>query len=105
MKPPEYSTSRWLPARTSSHSGCNRAAISPAGWPLSYVTRIFASFLIISAGLVFAGASAKTPPNSVVRSGTDASAQSAAAIESAIKAKLARSKIGADHFKVHVQGG
>jgi hypothetical protein len=68
------------------------------------VIRIFV-YLSISAALAFGAASTKEPPKSVVRSGTGASAQSDAAIESAIKAKLARSKIGADHFKVHVQGG
>jgi BON domain len=40
-----------------------------------------------------------------VRNGTGVSAKGDAAIEAAIKAKLAKSKIGADHFQVRVQGG
>ncbi len=55
--------------------------------------------------LAFAGSTPKAPPKAAVRSGTGVSAQSDAAIESAIKAKLARSKIGKDKLKVHVQGG
>jgi hypothetical protein len=54
--------------------------------------------------LALASGSAKAP-SAAVRAGTGASAQSDAAIESTIKAKLARSKIGADGFKVRVQGG
>ncbi len=46
-----------------------------------------------------------TVPKAVQRSGAGVSAQGDAAIENAIKAKLAKSKIGADHFKVRVQGG
>ncbi len=55
--------------------------------------------------LTFGAATAKAPPQSSLRNGTGVSAQSDAAIESAIKAKLARSKIGKDKLKVRVQGG
>ena len=37
--------------------------------------------------------------------GAQASAQSDAAMEAAIRAKFAKSKIGTEHFQVHVQGG
>lgn len=43
-------------------------------------------------------------PKQVVKGGTQASA-SDAQIEATIRAKLAKSKIGADGFKVRVQGG
>lgn len=67
------------------------------------MTRFLIS-LILSAALALASSSAK-PAAAATRSGTGASAQSDAAIEGKIKAKLARSKIGADGFKVRVQGG
>jgi hypothetical protein len=67
------------------------------------VTRFLIS-LILGAALALASSSAK-PAATAARSGTGASAQSDAAIEGQIKAKLARSKIGADGFKVRVQGG
>ena len=55
--------------------------------------------------LVLAGAQTnKTPPSKPVASqGT--SSQEDKAIESAIRVKLAKSKIGQDGFTVHVQGG
>ena len=61
--------------------------------------------IILGATLAFPAAPANTPSKAAVRSGTGVSAQSDAAIESAIKAKLAKSKVGKDGFKVKVQGG
>lgn len=55
--------------------------------------------------MALAASPAKTPAKTAIRSGTGAAAQPDAAIESAIKTKLAKSKIGADGFKVKVQGG
>lgn len=66
--------------------------------------RILISFLV-AALLAFAGTPTATPAKSAVRNGTGVSAQTDAAIETAIKAKLSKSKIGADGFKVRVQGG
>src|SRR5229473_1016447 len=43
------------------------------------------------------------PPKAGAKAG--APAMSDAQIEATIRAKLAKSKIGADHFQVHVQGG
>jgi uncharacterized protein YqgV (UPF0045/DUF77 family) len=57
--------------------------------------------LIFGLALAFGG----SVPKSVQRSGTGVTAQNDAAIESAIRAKLAKSKISADNFKVRVQGG
>ena len=61
--------------------------------------------ILVGALIAFAASSTKTPAKSAVRSGTGASAQTDSAIESTIKAKLARSKIGKDGFKIRVQGG
>jgi BON domain len=61
--------------------------------------------IFLSAALAVAATPTKAPVKTAVRSGTGVSAQSDAAIESAIKAKLAKSKIGKDGFKVKVQGG
>jgi hypothetical protein len=68
------------------------------------VTRFIIS-VVLSSVLAFAAAPTKAPPKAAVRTGTGVSAQGDAAIESAIKIKLARSKIGKDNFKVRVQGG
>ena len=76
----------------------------PPGAYCIVVTKFLVS-LLVGAVLALASSTAKAPATAAVRSGTGASAQSDAAIESAIKAKLAKSKIGADGFKVHVQGG
>lgn len=65
------------------------------------MTRIFAC-LIASAVLAF---SASTPKTVAKPTQTQHSAQSDSQIEQTIKAKLAKSKVGADHFKVRVQGG
>ena len=59
----------------------------------------------MGAVVAWAGAAAKAPDKPLARSGAGVTAQSDALIESRIKAKLAKSKIGADGFKVHVQGG
>lgn len=55
---------------------------------------------MFAAAVAFSG-----PAKPSVRTGTGSSAKSDAAIENLIKAKLAKSKIGADHFTVRVQGG
>jgi hypothetical protein len=68
------------------------------------VTKFLIS-LLASAVLVVAATPSKAPVKAATRSGTGISAQSDAAIESTIKMKLARSKIGKDGFKVRVQGG
>lgn len=57
--------------------------------------------LLLSTVLACAG----SVPKSAARNGTGVSAQGDAAIENLIKTKLARSKIGADHFRIRVQGG
>jgi osmotically-inducible protein OsmY len=69
-----------------------------------HVTKLFISVLV-SCVLALAAADQKAPAKAAPRTGTGVSAQGDAAIESAIKMKLARSKIGKDKFKVHVQGG
>ncbi len=68
------------------------------------MTRIIFS-LILSALVAFSADVGKGAPKAVVRSGGGVSAQSDAVIEAAIRAKLAKSKIGKDGFKVRVQGG
>jgi hypothetical protein len=60
------------------------------------------AFVILTATLVCGAVPAKPQPK---KSGANISAQDDARIEQAIKAKLAKSKIGADHFTVRVQGG
>lgn len=63
-------------------------------------------FLTLTFAAVYAGTTAGTPgKTAVARTGAGVSAQSDAVIEATIKAKLAKSKIGADHFRVRVQGG
>ena len=60
----------------------------------------------IMLSLVFAASVAlAAPAKAPARTGTGSSATSDAAIENLIKTKLAKSKIGADHFTVRVQGG
>ncbi len=56
--------------------------------------------LSLASALAFSG-----PAKPPVRTGFGSSAASDAAIENTIKTKLAKSKIGADHFTVRVQGG
>lgn len=68
------------------------------------MTRIIFS-LILSALVALSANVGKGVPKAGTRSGSGVSAQSDAAIEAAIKAKLAKSKIGKDGFKIHVQGG
>jgi osmotically-inducible protein OsmY len=68
------------------------------------VSRFFLSILLSSV-LAFAAAPTKTTNKAAARPGTGISAQSDAVIESTIKAKLAKSKVGKDGFKVRVQGG
>lgn len=46
-----------------------------------------------------------TKPASAARAGMGTTAQADVEIEKKIREKLAKSKIGADHFQVHVQGG
>ena len=65
----------------------------------------FLTTLMIFASAALSADTGKAPAQVVARSGTGVPAQADAAIESAIKTKLARSKIGQDGFKVHVQGG
>jgi hypothetical protein len=57
---------------------------------------------ILISVLLYAGAPVKTAPKKAVGSST---AADDLRIEQAIKTKLAKSKIGADGFTVHVQGG
>lgn len=68
------------------------------------MTRIILT-LVLSALALFSADAGKGATKAAVRSGAGISAQSDASIEAAIKAKLAKSKIGKDGFKVHVQGG
>lgn len=68
------------------------------------MTRFLIS-LFLGAVLAIAASPSKTPVKATARTGDGASALSDATIESAIKTKLARSKIGKDGFKVRVQGG
>ncbi len=68
------------------------------------VTRIIIS-LLASVMLMTAATPSTTPAKVTTRNGTGMSAQSDAVIESTIKMKLAKSKIGKDGFKVRVQGG
>ncbi len=60
---------------------------------------------MIFALAAFSADTGKAPARVVARSGTGVPAQADAVIEATIKSKLARSKIGLDGFKVHVQGG
>lgn len=76
----------------------------PAAGAHSIIVTKYLISLVLGAVLAF-GANTAKPAITTARSGTGTSAQSDAAIESAIKAKLAKSKIGKDGFKVHVQGG
>ena len=55
--------------------------------------------LIASVVLAFAGAAAKPAAKGQYAAQTDAQ------IEQTLKTKLAKSKVGADHFKFRVQGG
>src|SRR5947209_17592452 len=57
---------------------------------------------ILLSCLVYAGSAVKTAPKGT---GAHSTAADDARIEQAIKAKLAKSKIGADGFTVRVQGG
>ncbi len=57
---------------------------------------------MLTAALVCGAVPAKPQPK---RSPGNISAQDDLRIEQTIKAKLAKSKIGLDHFTVHVQGG
>jgi len=64
--------------------------------------------LVVLAGLVATPFAAWPAPGAATRSSVTAAArpqQTDAQIESTIKAKLAKSKIGADGFKARVQGG
>lgn len=68
------------------------------------VTRIIISLL--ASAILMAAATPTTPPvKAATRSAIAGPVKSDAAIESTIKTKLAKSKIGKDGFKVHVQGG
>lgn len=55
--------------------------------------------LIASVGLAFSAAPVKTSPQGQYSAASDAQ------IDQTLKMKLAKSKIGADHFKYRVQGG
>jgi osmotically-inducible protein OsmY len=66
------------------------------------VLRIVAVALAASALLAQVHSKAPAPPAKAVKK---APVRSDAEIESAIKAKFAKSKINADHFQVRVQGG
>lgn len=68
--------------------------------------RLISSLFILSA-FIAAGAAPTPKPaaKTAAPRSSGAPALSDAQIENAIKAKLAKSKIGADHFKVRVQGG
>jgi hypothetical protein len=57
---------------------------------------------IVVCSLLSGGTPARTPPK---KAGGNITAADDRRIEETIKAKLAKSKIGADHFTVHVQGG
>lgn len=61
------------------------------------------NFLCLAASVVLAFAG--TPPAAKPAPKPPATAVSDAQIDATIKAKLAKSKIGADHFRFRVQGG
>jgi hypothetical protein len=65
------------------------------------------SFLLLLCAFIAARAAPAPKPTvkTAAPRSSSAPALSDAQIENAIKAKLAKSKIGADHFKVRVQGG
>lgn len=65
--------------------------------------RALAIFCIASAGLI--GQAVTTPPPKKAPAPAGTSAQQDRDIEAAIRAKLAKSKVGKDGFKVRVQGG
>ncbi|HZT36606.1 MAG TPA: BON domain-containing protein [Bryobacteraceae bacterium] len=68
--------------------------------------RLISFLLLICASLAAGAAPAPKPAvKTAAPRSSSAPALSDAQIENAIKAKLAKSKIGADHFKVRVQGG
>ena len=65
--------------------------------------RALAIFCIASAGLIGQAVTTAPPKKAPAPAGT--SAQQDRDIEAAIRAKLAKSKVGKDGFKVRVQGG
>jgi len=65
------------------------------------VLRLF--FAVLISAIAFGQAAKQAPKKPPAAQGT--TAQEDKAIEAAINAKLAKSKIGKDGFKVHVQGG
>jgi BON domain len=67
------------------------------------VLRALAIFCIASAGLIGQAVTTAPPKKAPAPAGT--SAQQDRDIEAAIRAKLAKSKVGKDGFKVRVQGG
>ncbi len=71
----------------------------------------FVWFLLLTGAVAWAQSGSRTPPAHQREAPPKAAAKSGAPtlsdaqIEAAIRARLAKSKIGADHFQVHVQGG